>query len=104
MTVRLRLEYAIFSQLSSSTRYLRCWKIIHTQLLSNEEESKPLHSREAAKEVLTARSFMEHHTELNPSLATRIIADSNSTLNREVFAREYLKALHSDSMSLLYRG
>jgi hypothetical protein len=74
----------------------------YVQLLSNEDESKSLHSREAAKEVLTARSFMEHHTELNPSLATRIITDSDSTLNREVFAREYLKALHSDSMSLLY--
>ncbi|ELZ81783.1 hypothetical protein C453_17244 [Haloferax elongans ATCC BAA-1513] len=52
--------------------------------------------------MLTAKNFMEHHSELNPSLTTQIIIDSNSTLNREVFAREYLKALHKDPMSLLY--
>jgi len=68
MTVRLRLEYAIFFATQQFNTLSSLLEDNYTQLLSNEEESKPIHSREAAKEVLTARSFMEHHTELNPSL------------------------------------
>lgn len=71
-------------------------------LLSEESGSQRAHSREAAKEVLTSKNLMEYQSELNPSLTTQIIIDTNSTIDREVFAREYLKALHKEPMSLLY--
>lgn len=74
----------------------------YSVLLSNSSSSQALRSRETAKELLTAKSFLENHSELNPSLAARIIEDPNCTLDRTVFAREYLKALHRDHMSLLY--
>ncbi|WP_141651435.1 hypothetical protein [Halorubrum sp. SD626R] len=74
----------------------------YSVFFSTNSSSQALRSRETATELLTAKSFLENHSELNPSLAAKIIGDPNCTLDRTVFAREYLKALHRDHMSLLY--
>lgn len=74
----------------------------YEKLLSESDERGNLRSGETAKELITAEGLLENHHKLNPSLIKKIIMDENTIINREVFVRDYLKALHSDTMSLLY--
>jgi hypothetical protein len=74
----------------------------YEQLLSESDEGGNLRSSETAKELLTAEGLLENHHKLNPSLIKKIITDESTIIDREVFVRDYLKALHSDTTSLLY--
>lgn len=71
-------------------------------LLTRGDLDESSSSRDTAKEILTSKSFLAKHDQLNPSLMARIFSDSDSIVDREVILRRYFKSLHTNPMSILY--
>lgn len=74
----------------------------YSSLIGGDDEQQYIESRSTTENLLTDERIGSHYSRLNPSLAFKIIEDTEAPFDRREFTTIYLKGLFDDKSSLLY--